>query len=144
MKRTIPPALFAEVFVLVADIVQPDASLIDEVKAADAFSKLLALFKYREQSGDSDPFLTEALADVTDDNSESIHLYELALKQCAAFPGEGMVSKRTGLARALVEAGRMVEARVQIEVARAEAFRERDSDALKQLEELTATSAAQK
>lgn len=140
MKRTIPPALYDEVFVLVADIAQPDVRVADEVKAADAYVKLLALFKCREQSGDSDPFLTEALADVTDDNSESIRLYELALKQCAAFPGEGTVSKRTGLARALIEAGRTVEASVQIEVARGEAFAERDTGALKQLEELSGLS----
>lgn len=139
MKRTIPPALYDEVFVLVADIAQSDATLVDEIKAADAYAKLLALFRYRDQSGDSDPFLTEALADVTDDNSESIRLYELALKQCAAFPGEGTLSKRTGLARALIEAGRAAEARVQIEVARGEAFAERDSGALKQLEELAAS-----
>jgi hypothetical protein len=141
VKRTIPPALYDEVFALVTDIAQPDARLTDEVKAADAYVKLLALFKYREQSGDSDPFLTEALADVTDDNSESIRLYELALKQCAAFPGEGTVSKRTGLARALIEAGRTAEASAQIEIARGEAFAERDSSALKQLEELSASCA---
>ncbi len=136
-KRTIPPALYDEVFVLVAAIAQPAAKLVDEARAADAYSKLVALFKSREQSGNSDPFLTEALADVTEDNSEAIRLYELALKQCAAFPDEGMVSKRTGLARALIEAGRAVEAGVQIEVARGEAFLERDSDALKQLKELS-------
>jgi hypothetical protein len=91
MTRTIPPALYDEVFALVTSIAQPDAeplSAVDETKASDAYEKLEALFKLRESSGESDPFLTEALADFTDDAAESIRLYKLALEQCADFPGE--------------------------------------------------------
>ena len=139
MTRTIPPALYDEVFALVTAIAQPEAKplgSVDEDKASEAYAKLLDLFKRRESSGDSDPFLTEALADFTDDNSESIRLYELALGQCAAFPGEATISKRIGLARALIEFGRIVDARAQIEIARREAFAERDSESLDELEEL--------
>jgi hypothetical protein len=143
MTREIPPALYEEVFALITDIAQPDAKpldVVDEVKASDAYAKLLALFKRRESYGESDPFLTEALADFTDDISESIRLYELALDQCAAFPGEATVSKRIGLVRALIQAGRTIEAREQTEVARREAFSARDSAALKELNELAASS----
>lgn len=144
MKRTIPPALYDEVFTLVTDIAQPEAEpldIVDETRASDAFAKLLALFRHRELSGDSDPFLTEALADFTDDKSEAIRLYTLALQQCAAFPGEPTIPKRIGLARALIAANRTSEARIEIEVARREAFVERDSEALKELEELAASCA---
>jgi hypothetical protein len=88
---------------LVTSIAQPDAqplSAVDETKASDAYEKLEALFKLRESSGESDPFLTEALADFTDDAAEAIRLYELALEQCADFPGEATLPKRIGLARA--------------------------------------------
>jgi hypothetical protein len=144
MTRTIPPALYDEVFALATAIAQPDAKpldAVDEIKASDAHAKLHDLFKRRESSGKSDPFLTETLADFTDDNSESIRLYELALDQCAAFPGEATISKRIGLARALIEANRVIEAREQIEVARREAFSARDAVALEESNELAAKCA---
>jgi hypothetical protein len=103
MKRAIPAALYDEVSALVSDIAQPEArplDNVDETRASNAFAKLLALFNRRELSGDSDPFLTETLADFTDDKAEAIRLYNLALNQCAAFPGEDTISKRIGLARA--------------------------------------------
>jgi hypothetical protein len=139
MTRTIPPALYDEVFALVTAVAQPDAKplgAVDETKASEAYAKLHALFKRRESVSESDPFLTEALADFTDDNSESIRLYKLALDQCAAFPGESTISKRIGLARALIKSGRTIDARAQIEIARREAFSARDSEALAELEEL--------
>jgi hypothetical protein len=146
MKRDIPPELYDEVFILAADIAQPEAlplDAVDETRASIAYSKLLALFKQREQSGNSDPFLTEALADFTDEKSEAIRLYELALNQCSDFPGEATLSKRIGLARVLIECGRTDEALSQIEVGRREALEEHDSDALKELEELYASCSAQ-
>ena len=135
MTRTIPPALYDEVFALVTSIAQPDAeplSAVDETKASDAYEKLEALFKLRESSGESDPFLTEALADFTDDAAESI----------AAFPGEATLPKRIGLARALIQVGRKIEAREQIDIARREAFLARDSASLEELSELYEKCAA--
>jgi hypothetical protein len=145
MTRTIPPALYDEVFALVTSIAQPDAeplSAVDETKASDAYEKLEALFKLRESSGESDPFLTEALADFTDDAAESIRLYKLALEQCADFPGEATLPKRIGLARALIQAGRKFEAREQIDIARREAFLARDAASLEELSELYEKCAA--
>jgi hypothetical protein len=123
----------------VTEIAQPEArplDNVDEIRASNALAELLALFNRRELSGDSDPFLTETLADFTDNKAEAIRLYDLALHQCAAFPGEATISKRIGLARALIESGRIIDARAQIEIARREAFAERDSEALEELEEL--------
>jgi hypothetical protein len=145
MTRTIPPALYDEVFALVTAIAQPDAKpldAVDETRASQAYAQLEALFKRRESSGESDPFLTEALADFTDDRSESIRLYKLALEQCAAFLGEATISKRIGLARALIQADRTIEGREQIEAARREAFSARDSASLEELSELATQCAA--
>jgi hypothetical protein len=139
MARTVPPALYDEVFALATAIAQPDArplDVVDEVSASEAYAKLLALFKDRENSGESDPFLTETLADFTDDNSESIRLYKLALDQCLAFPGEATLSKRIGLVRELIKADRKIDARKQIDVARRESFSARDTASLEELNEL--------
>jgi hypothetical protein len=139
MARTVPPALYDAVFALATAIAQPDArplDVVDEVSASEAYAKLLALFKDRENSGESDPFLTETLADFTDDNSESIRLYKLALDQCLAFPGEATLSKRIGLVRELIKADRKIEAREQIDVARRESFSARDTASLEELNEL--------
>jgi hypothetical protein len=144
MTRTVPPALYDEVFALATAIAQPDArplDEVDEVSASDAYAKLLALFKNRENSGESDPFLTETLADFTDDNAESIRLYRLALDQCAAFPGEATLSKRIGLVRELIKADRKMEARGQIDIARRESFSARDTGSLEELNELAAQCA---
>jgi hypothetical protein len=144
MTRTVPPALYDEVFALATAIAQPDArplDVIDEVSASDAYAKLLALFKDRENSGESDPFLTETLADFTDDNSESIRLYKLALDQCSDFPGEATLSKRIGLVRELIKADRKIEAREQIDVACRDSFSARDTASLEELNELAAQCA---
>jgi hypothetical protein len=139
MKRTIPPDLYNEVLALTTDIAQPRVGAsnhVDEPKASDAMTRLRALFTERERSGVADPFLTETLADFTDDKVEAIRLYQLSLQQCLAFPGEGTVSKRIGLTRALIQTGRMSDASTHIETARREAFAERDAAALRELDDL--------
>src|SRR5258706_11611697 len=144
MTRKVPPALYDEVFALATAIAQPDArplNVVDEVSASDAYAKLLALFKSRENSGEPDPFLTETLADFTDDNAESIRLYRLALDQCAAFPGEATLSKRVGLVRELIKADRKFQAREQIDIARRESFSARDTASLEELNEFAAQCA---
>jgi hypothetical protein len=145
-KRTIPPALYDEVFTLVTAIAQPYAdplNQVDEAKASEAYDKLLELFRQKELAGESDPFLTEALADFTDDKLEAIRFYKLAIDQCGAFLGESTVPKRIGLARVLLSVNRRSEAQAEIEIARREAFAEKDSDAIKELDELAASLGAE-
>ena len=94
------------------------------------------LFDRRERAGEADPFLTETLADFTDDALEAVRLYELSIRQSQSFPGEITYTKRVGLARRLQEMGRTNQALQQISMARRDAFAAKDTDVLKELEEL--------
>jgi hypothetical protein len=141
MPREVPKELYDQVFSLVTAIAQPDAkplSVPNEIAASDALAKLKALFNLRQDAGQPDPFLTEALADFVEDDTEAIRLYELALAQCPATPGEPTHTKRVGLARRLLGAGRKSDARAELERARREAFAASDTDALAELEEIAA------
>jgi hypothetical protein len=139
MSREVPKELYDQVFLLVTAITQPNAEPLsepNEIAASDALAKLTELFKRRQVAGQSDPFLTEALADFVEEDTEAIRLYELALAQGATAPGEPTHTKRVGLARRLLEAGRKVDSRAELERARREAFAASDTDALAELEEI--------
>jgi hypothetical protein len=139
MQREVPKELYDQVFALVTAIAQPDAKPLskpNEIAAADALAKLTELFKRRQDADQSDPFLTEALADFVEDDAEAIRLYQVALAQCAAAPGEPTHTKRVGLARRLLEAGRIADARAELAHARREAFAASDTDALAELEQI--------
>lgn len=139
MTRQVPQALYDEVMDLATAIAQPEAEYdIDEEAADAALAKLVALFRSREAAGLSDPFLTETLADFTDDLGDSIDLYRLALEQCAAFPDEPTHTKRQSLAECLLEDGSIAEAREELDKAIREAFAAGDTDAISELNELLA------
>jgi len=137
--RKVPTALYQEVFDLATRIAQPFATPIgdvDETAAAEALDDLVALFTRCEDAGTPDPFLTEALADFTSDDTEAIRLYRLALEQAAQFAGEPTHTKRLGLARRLHGRGHMDEAREQLALARRDAFAAGDSAVMEELDEL--------
>ena len=139
MSRRIPRPLYDEVFELVTMIAQPDASPlenVDEAAASEGMRKLLEVYRRQESSGAPDPYLTEAVADFTEDATEAIQLYELALIQSAAVPGEPIASKHIGLARRLHDIGRTKEAREHLLLARQSAFAERDAKVLQEMDEL--------
>ena len=145
MVREVPGPLYQEVLDLAEAIAQPLADSpaeVDTEAAARAYSALRALCERLDTSGQSDPFVTEALADFTEDREAAIALYYQAIQQCPAFPGEIAYTKRIGLARQLISAGRTPEAMEQIASARREAFAAGDTDALRELDELHANAAA--
>lgn len=138
MKRRVPRPLHDAVTALVSSINRPgsrgSASALAAVLKARA--ELIELFHRRQQAGDPDPFLTEALASVTDEPGEAARLYRLALEQCTGFPGEPMHSKRRGLIEALIALRETVEAREELARAKRAAFAARDSGAIAELEAL--------
>ena len=97
---------------------------------------------YDEQTslGRSHPFLTEAMADYTEDAAEAVRLYELALEQSRAFPDEPIHTKMISLAERLIELGRTEQAEAYVCDGRAEAVRRGDTiwieDADRLLQEL--------
>jgi len=84
---------------------------------------------YCEQvgAGCSHPFLTEAVADYTDDPKEAAELYRLSIEQSRAFPEEPTHTKMISLAEQLIVLGRREPAEAYLRDGRAEAVRRGDS-----------------
>jgi hypothetical protein len=130
--RLIPEPLYSEVFAVMSELA--DAALRDDDEAqARAFMQLQSIYDREAAVGRFDPMLTEALADVTDDPEKSSALYRLAMEHSAAFPDEPLHTKRTGLARQLIELGKLEEAEVQLSAALLEAKALGDDDVLEML-----------
>lgn len=89
--------------------------------------KIRSYFNDQESSGRSHPFLTEAVADYTQDAIEAVRLSELALEQARSFPDEPRHTKMISLAERLIELGRTEQAEAYLRDGRAEAVRRADT-----------------
>jgi len=127
--REIPKDLWAEVLEVTRDIVWGPGQ--DEAEATSAdMERFRAIYARQNALGQPDPFLTEVLADFTDDAAEAIALYRIALAQSNAYPDEPTHTKRICLASRLVEIGDFSGASSELTVGRAEAARLNDSEYL--------------
>ena len=95
-----------------------DAALQDS-----AYQSSLAHHEEQTSLGRSHPFLTEALADYTDDVATSARYYELALEQARAYSDEPTHTKMISLAERLIELGQFERAEACLREGRAEAVR---------------------
>jgi hypothetical protein len=77
--------------------------------------------------GHSHPFLTEAMADYTEDAVEAVRLYELALDQAHSFSDEPTHTKMISLAERLIELGGTEQAEAYLRDGRTEAVDRRDT-----------------
>jgi hypothetical protein len=93
---------------------------------------------YNEQTalGFSHPFLTEAVADYTENAAEAIALYELALEQARACPGEPVHTKMIALAARQIELARFEQAEAFLRDGRTEAVCSGDLDSTSEATEL--------
>lgn len=87
--------------------------------------------------GRSHPFLTEALADYTDDVAASARYYELALEQACAYSDEPTHTKMISLAERLTELGQLERAEAYLRTGRAEAVRRADTFWIEDADRLT-------
>ncbi|HUR42361.1 MAG TPA: hypothetical protein VM240_14445 [Verrucomicrobiae bacterium] len=138
MKRRVPDALYNQVLAIATAIADHDG--VNSVARAE----LMALFHKHQQAGTPDPFLTETVADFTNDPDEQVRLYRLAIEQCIAVPGEPVHSKRCGLIEALLELRDDGEAQQELMRARLAAFAARDSEAVKDLDRLARRMATER
>jgi hypothetical protein len=129
MRSSIPPDLYSRVFDL-ATAITSASEASDNGAYAAGVAELRALFEERARQGTPHPFLTEALADYTDDAKEAVELYQLAIQQCIAFDGEPTHTKHIGLAERLVELGEVGRAREHLAVRRDAARRVGDKEAI--------------
>jgi hypothetical protein len=127
--------LRGEVFDHVTEALLSDAAG-DADRFAAALAALRSLYAEREALGKPDPALTEALADYTDDSTQAVALYRVAIAQCAAYPDEPMHTKRICLASRLIDLGDNAEARSQLALGRAESVRLKDEEYVSFADEL--------
>ena len=138
---SIPPDIYERVHELAVAIV--NASGADDDALHDSLYQALRAY-YDEQAslGRSHPFLTEAMADYTDDATEAVRLYELSLEQARTFPDEPTHTKMISLAQQFMELGRTEQAEAYLRDGRAEAVRRGDTfwieDADRLLQQLAA------
>jgi len=99
----------------------------DAVLYGSIYESLRTFYDEQASIGHSHPFLTEALADYTDDTADAVRLYELALEQARAFRDEPTYTKMISLAQHLLELGRREQAEAYFQDGRAEALRHADT-----------------
>ncbi len=135
----IPPDIYERARELAVAIVNATEAGDDALR--DSHRQALR-FYYDEQAnlGRSHPFLTEAMADFTEDVAEAVRLYETALAQSRWFPDEPTHTKMISLAGQLIVLGRREQAEAYLRDGRAEAVRRGDTywiaDADRLLQEL--------
>lgn len=132
----IPPDIYERVRELALAIVNATEGGDDAL--ADSHRLTFRAY-YDEQviAGRSHPFLTEAMADYTEDAAEAVHLYELALEQSRGCCDEPTHTKMISLARRLMELGRSERAEAYLRDGRAEALRRGDTYWIEDADELS-------
>lgn len=139
--NNIPPDIYERVHELALALTNAteadDSALYDSL-----YQTLLDFYHDQTRQGRVHPFLTEALADYTDDAAISAQYYELALKQSGMFPGEPTHTKMISLAERLIELGQIERAEACLRDGRAEAVRRGDSYWIEDASRLLAQCAA--
>jgi len=123
---SVPSDLYDRVLQLATDLT--NASEADDSLAyGEHFSELKALYEERRSLGAPHPFLTEALADYTNDPEASAALYILAIEQAANFADETTYTKHISLAETLISLGRQADAREHLAIGQQQARSAGDS-----------------
>lgn len=131
----IPPDIYERVCELALEITN-SSEAEDDVLNACACLRLRAFYEEQSVLGRSHPFLTEAMADFTDDDIEAIRLYKLALDQSKVLPDEPTHTKMISLAERLLELGHGEQAEAYLRDGRAEAVRRGDEFWIKDADRL--------
>ena len=119
---SIPPDIYEKVHELaiaIANAAQAD----DDVLNASLCQQFRAYYDEQASLGHAHPFLTEAMADYSQDAAEAVRFYELSLEQAQAFPDEPTHTKMICAAEQFIELGRTEQAEAYLRDGRAEAVR---------------------
>ena len=123
----IPPELYERVRDFALELT--NASLAEDAPLeASLYEQLVTYYQEQSRSGISHPFLTETLADYTDDAAQAVSYYELALQQSKMYPDEPRHTKMISLAERLIEIGHREQAEAYLRDGRSEAVRLGDTD----------------
>src|SRR5258705_11581981 len=121
----VPPDIYKRVHELGVAIVNATQAG-DEVLRDAHMQALRAYYEEQISLGRSHPFVTEAMADYTEEATEAVRLYELALEQSRAVPYEPTHTKMISLAERLIELGHREQAEAYLRDGRSEALRRED------------------
>lgn len=131
----IPPDIYEHVHDLA--LAMTNATMADDTALHDScYQSLLAYHADLTLLGRSHPFVTETLADYTDDLATSVRFYALALEQARAYPDEPTHTKMISLAGRLIELGQLERAEAYVRDGRAEAVRCEDTHFIEEADRL--------
>jgi hypothetical protein len=133
---TIPPDIYEHVGELAAGIT--NATLADDRALSKSLYQRLHLY-HEEQiaAGRNHPFITETLADYTDDPLQAIHYYKQALGMSRHMTSDELTHTiLIGIGTRLIEMGQCEQAEAFIRDARTEALRRGDTDSVKDANKL--------
>ncbi|MBA4148867.1 MAG: hypothetical protein H0X66_12195 [Verrucomicrobia bacterium] len=133
--RNIPPEMYERVYDLALSIVNATESG-DAALHETHYQSLLAYHQEQTALGRSHPFLTEALADFTEDLATSVRYFKLSLEQARDVPHEPIYTKMISLAERLIQLGQFEMAEAYLRDGRAEAVRCSEPDWIKNADEL--------
>jgi len=131
----IPQNIYEGVHELALGIVNASMAGDDALKQS-MYGSLVAFFEAEATAGRAHPFLTEAVADFTDDLPERIRLFKLAIDQSKLHLGEPIHTKMISLAESLIDVGRAEEAEAYLLTARTYAFQCKDKDATENADQI--------
>ncbi len=133
--RNIPPEMYDRVHELALSMV--DATETGDAARHEALYQ--SLLKYHDEQtalGRSHPFLTEALADFTENLTASVHYFKLSLEQARWIPNEPTYTKMISLAERSIQLGQFEMAEAYLRDGRAEAIRALEPDWIKNADDL--------
>lgn len=123
---SIPPDMYERVLELTVEIT--NATLAeDDALSQSLYQSLLIYHQEQAAMGRVHPFLTETVADYTDDPTEALRYYKLALEQSRDIGnGEPTQTILIGIASKLLELGQREQAEAHLRDGRIEATRRGD------------------
>ena len=124
--RKIAKPLLDEVFEVVDNIKRSPDGGNSQLKALYTAARR-AIYARRQVLEAPHPFLTEAVADYSDDPEEAVLLYRLSIAQSSRHPDEPTYTNRICMASRLVEPGDLSAAWSELILGRAEAERLQDA-----------------
>lgn len=127
----IPPEIYARVFELTQQLLTASESG-DQATYACRYHELSTYAAELDARGKSHPFVTEALADFTDDPAMAVHLYRAAIDQSKNVPAEPTHTKHLALANRLIDLGQIHEAQQHLATGMEQARRVDDSDSVEE------------
>lgn len=133
---SIPPEMRAKVLELALQIT--NATLADDDALSDSgYQNLLEYYREETAVGRGHPFLTEVVADYTEESNAALRYYQVALEQSQRIgPAEPTQTILLGMTVKLLELGKVEQAEAYLRDAKKEAVRRQDEYSIAEADRL--------